>query len=264
MAFDFNLQTFCLQYKFHPLIAFNCIKFLEREGLIEITDELNLPSMVYFPVNRDELYRFQVANEQFDNFLKLLLRSYSGLFSGYVGIDEELLALRANLAKDIVYQYLLRLQSMKILKYIPRRTNPMVIYTEERLDENTLQISKENYILRKERYIKRMDSIIQYVSDKQRCRSELLLNYFGEKNMLSCGLCDVCEKKNKKETDNNIFEDLKNRILAKLTGGPESFENLVDEISVNFQEDQTIRVIQWLIDNGLVSSKEGKLVIRGK
>ena len=94
--------------------------------------------------------------------------------------------------------------------------------------------------------------------------SELLLNYFGEKNMLSCGLCDVCEKKNKKETDNNIFEDLKNRILAKLTGGPESFENLVDEISVNFQEDQTIRVIQWLIDNGLVSSKEGKLVIRGK
>ena len=264
MAFDFNLQKFCLQYKFHPLIAYNCLKFLEREGLIEITDELNLPSMVYFPINRDELYRFQVANEQFDNFLKLLLRSYTGLFSGYVGIDEDVLASRANIPRDMVYQYLKRLQSTKVLKYIPRRTNPVVIYTEERLDENTLAISKENYSLRKERYLKRMEAVINYATSKTRCRSELLLAYFGEKDSPSCDMCDVCEARLVKRPEGETFEKLKSDIMEVLNSGPLSLEELVDKVSENFQEDATIRVIRWLTDSGLIIKIDEQLRLNVK
>ena len=264
MAFDFNLQKFCLQFKFHPVIAYNCLKFLEREGLLEVTDELNLPSMVYFPVNRDELYRFQVANEQFDNFLKLLLRSYSGLFSGYVGIDEELLAHRSGLSRDAVYQFLMRMQSIKILKYIPQRINPVVIYTEERLDENTLNLSKENYRLRKERYLKRMESVIRYASSHDRCRSELLLEYFGEMNAAPCKYCDVCEEKNNRPNEDESFEALRSRIMEELMNGPVEYDLLVDRVSPYFHEDLTIRVIQWLLDNGMLSRVKGLLSRKDK
>jgi len=61
-----------------------------------------------------------------------------------------------------------------------------------------LQISKENYALRKERYIARMDQVIRYASAKDRCRSRRLLEYFGESNAKACGQCDVCEANQKK------------------------------------------------------------------
>jgi ATP-dependent DNA helicase RecQ len=259
MAYDFNLQTFCTQNKFHPLIAYNCMKFLEREGLIEITDEINLPSMAYFPISRDELYRFQVANEQFDIFLKVLLRSYTGLFSGFVGIDEEMLANRSKLSRDMVYQFLMKMQSMKVLKYIPRRTNPVVIYTEERLDERSLQISKENYAQRKERYISRMDHVIQYASSNNRCRSQQLLEYFGEQNSKACGLCDVCEAQQEKTLDENTPAKLELKIKITLMQSPLSMEALVESVSETFHENKTIETIRWLIDNGTIYSAEGLL-----
>jgi ATP-dependent DNA helicase RecQ len=257
MAFDFNLQTFCVQYKFHPLIAYNCMKFLEREGLIETTDELNLPSMAYFPISRDEMYRFQVANEQFDIFLKVLLRSYTGLFSGFVGIDEEMLANRSKVSQDTVYQFLMKMQSMKILKYIPHRTNPVVIYTEERLDERSLQISKENYALRKERYISRMDHVIRYASSTDRCRSQRLLEYFGELNARPCGQCDVCEARQEKNGKENDVKQLEQKIKEILLQSPVSMEYLVESVSVTFHEDKTIETIRWMMDSGTIYSFEG-------
>jgi ATP-dependent DNA helicase RecQ len=259
MAYDFNLQNFCVQYKFYPLIAFNCLKFLEREGLIELTDEINLPSMAYFPVSRDELYRFQVANEQFDVFLKVLLRSYTGLFSGFVGIDEEMLANRSKLSRDAVYQFLMKMQSMKIIKYIPRRTNPVVIYTEERLDEHSLQISRENYSLRKARYIDRMEHVIHYASSNNRCRSVRLLEYFGERNARECGQCDVCELNLKKPDLENEVKQLEFKIKNILLKAPLPMEVLVESVSEAFHEDKTIEIIRWLMDSGDIYLKEGLL-----
>jgi ATP-dependent DNA helicase RecQ len=262
MAFDFNLQTFCVQYKFHPLIAYNCMKILEREGLIETTEELNLPSMAYFPISRDEMYRFQVANEQFDVFLKVLLRSYTGLFSGFVGIDEEMLANRSKLSQDAVYQFLMKMQSMKILKYIPKRTNPVVIYSEERLDERSVHISRENYSLRKERYIERMDYVIRYASFNDRCRSQRLLEYFGEKNVKPCGQCDVCESNQEKPFKDAKIRQIEDLIVDSLYRSPQSMASLMEAISETFHEDLTIETIRWLVDTGVIYSEEGLLKLR--
>ena len=59
---------------------------------MEFTEEINNPSRVHFIVSRDDLYKFQVANESFDGFIKLLLRSYTGMFSEFVPINEEALS----------------------------------------------------------------------------------------------------------------------------------------------------------------------------
>ena len=76
------------------------------EGYIELTEEINNPSRIKFLLNRDDLYRFQVSNSRFDAFIKLLLRSYTGVFTEYTAIDEIQLAKRANVDQDIVKQYL--------------------------------------------------------------------------------------------------------------------------------------------------------------
>jgi len=208
------------------------------------------------------MYRFQVANEQFDIFLKVLLRSYTGLFSGFVGIDEEMLANRSKLTQDSVYQFLMKMQSMKILKYIPKRTNPVVIYTEERLDKNTLHISKENYAFRKERYIKRMNFVIAYASSTDRCRSQRLLEYFGEKNAGPCGQCDVCETIQAKPMKKELTKQLEDKIISCLTVVPLSMDVLVEAVSETFKEDITIETIRWMIDSGIITIENGLLMLR--
>ena len=58
-----------------PVIeTFNSLAFLQREGYIEFTEEINNPSRVHFIVGRDDLYKFQVANESFDGFIKLSVK----------------------------------------------------------------------------------------------------------------------------------------------------------------------------------------------
>ena len=91
-VFDFNMSDFISKYRLAVIETFNSLQFLQREGYMEFTEEINNPSRVHFIVSRDDLYKFQVANESFDQFIKLLLRSYTGMFSEFVAINEEALS----------------------------------------------------------------------------------------------------------------------------------------------------------------------------
>ena len=71
-VYDFNMSDFVSKYRFPVIETYNSFQFLQREGYMEFTEEINNPSRVHFIVSRDDLYKFQVANESFDGFIKLL------------------------------------------------------------------------------------------------------------------------------------------------------------------------------------------------
>ncbi|MBN1820176.1 MAG: ATP-dependent DNA helicase RecQ, partial [Prolixibacteraceae bacterium] len=62
MVCDFNIGVFAETFHFQISMVFNSLKILQQEGYLEFTEEVNSPSRIYFTVNRDDLYRFQVAN----------------------------------------------------------------------------------------------------------------------------------------------------------------------------------------------------------
>ena len=249
-VFDFNIADFSSKYKFNLVNAYNSLKFLGREGYLELTEEINNPSKVHFLLDRDDLYKFQVANVKFDGFIKLLLRSYTGIFTEYVSINERSLAQNANVHIDIVYQYLSKLNNMKIIRYIPQKKTPLIIFTEERLDQKSLFISKENYKKRKERFVSRIESVIDYASNQDLCRSQVLLSYFGEKDSNPCGKCDVCKKESKLKLGKQEFNSIMDNIKTLLCEEALLLDQLVDRIK--FDEDKTLKVIQWLLDNDTI------------
>ncbi|MCW0482109.1 RecQ family ATP-dependent DNA helicase [Gaoshiqia sediminis] len=246
---DFSIGDFAGRYNLPITTVLNCLKILQREGYLELTEELDNPSRVHFQVERDDLYRFQVANASFDGFIKLLLRSYSGLFQNYVGIDEDLLAKRANISIDVVYRFLNHLNSHKIIHYIPRKKTPFIIFTRERLEIGRLKISKENYTDRKNEYQERIDAMLRYSTSKLKCRSQLLLEYFGEKGSVRCGKCDICLERNELGLSQLEFDNIA-RQLKEYLHEPCLFEELI--FKINHNEDKIIQVIRWLIDNGKI------------
>jgi ATP-dependent DNA helicase RecQ len=261
MAYDFNLGEFAANYNLNMHIAFSSLKLLEQEGYIEVSDSLNNPAKVHFLVSRDDLYRFQVANVAFDTFIKLILRSYEGLFSNYVSIDEALLAKRSNTSVDNVYKYLSKLAAAKILHYIPRKKNPVVVYTEERLEDKAVQISYESYTKRRERYVQKIETMLKYASSQNKCRSQMLLSYFGEEDVYRCGQCDVCQKRNELDISKYEFDMIVEEIKKKLMQQPELLQVLGESFGNRFKEENVIKVIRWLLDNNKLQYNDDERLI---
>jgi len=248
-VFDFNMPDFISKYRLPVIETFNSLTFLQREGLMEFTEEINNPSRVHFTVGRDDLYRFQVANESFDSFIKLLLRSYTGMFSEFVAINEDALARKAAITRDMVYQFLVKLATLNIIKYIPGKKTALVIFTEERLERKALKISPDNYLYVKERYIARLNSMLDYADSVTRCRSVILLDYFGEASD-RCGTCDVCRERNELDLSKYDFDLILEEINSILTGSRTDAENLVK--MTRFPEEKVIRVLRWLLDHNKI------------
>lgn len=220
IAYDFNLFDFATSYKLNSVIAYNALKFLEKHGYIELTDEINNPSRILFTLNRDDLYKFQIQNQKFDGFIKLLLRSYTGLFSDYTKIDEDLIAKRANIKRDLVYQYLVKLGQMKVISYIPSRKTPLIVMTEERLDEKSIHISYEFYNQRKEHFKKRLDGMLEYAFSENDCRNNLILKYFGKPTGTPCGLCDICKSRLEDDNSPERMLQIKTDMISLLRENP--------------------------------------------
>ena len=224
----------------------NSLKILQRQGYLEFTEEVESPSRIYFTVSRDDLYKFQVANADFDDFVKLVLRSYTGLFNGYVYIDEELLAKRAGIDQETVYNFLKHLRKSGIIDYVPRNNTPYIYFSKERIHVDRLKISKENYDLRKNDFINRIEAVINYATSTDTCRSRLLLSYFGETDSPPCGTCDVCQSKKQLEMSSFEFEEL-SRKVKKILVIPCSYENLL--VKLPGDQEKMREVVRWLLDN---------------
>jgi len=258
MSFDFIISEFAKNYNFNILNIHSSIKFLQREGYLVLTDELHSSSKIHFLACRDELYKFQIANAKFDSFIKLILRSYTGLFSDYINIDEKSLAKKANSDIKVIYNYLNKLKSLGIINYIPQKKNPFIIFTEERLDDKSLHISKENFDFRKTRYLERMNAMLNYASSTNKCRSQILLSYFGEKNPERCGQCDVCTRRNELELSKYEFDLILENIKEKIQIEKLSVDDLI--LSLETDEDKNLKVIQWLLDNNKIIKDSENLV----
>jgi len=84
------------------------------------------------------------------------------------------------------------------------------------------------------------------------------LEYFGQKNAPECGNCDVCRKKNETGLGRYEFNKIKAEILEFLG----EFDFSIDEIvkKLTFDEEKTIKVVQFLLDNEFIEyNKQGKL-----
>ena len=258
MVFDFNLIDFSAHAKIFSLTVMSALKILEQENYFQITDELNSPSRVMFIVNRDDLYKIQVVNKELDVFIKIILRAYTGLFTNFTNIDEAYLAKFGNTTVEVIKEYLIKLSRERLISYIPQRRTPLLILNENRLEEANVRISPENYAFRKERYLNRMNSMINYASTTSKCRSQILLSYFGEKNVYRCGQCDVCKTRNELDMSAYDFDRIVEYLKEQITNNHSKLQDLVNDINVS--NDKIIKVVRWLLDNGKITESENGIL----
>lgn len=256
-TFAFNLDEFCRNFKHFPVQADSALKILTRAGYLEYTDEQDNASRILFTIHRDELYKLRETDPETEKLINVILRSYTGLFTDYAYINEDSLAIRSGLTRQRIYEILLMLTRRHILHYIPRKKTPYIIYTRERQEAGRLAITRDIYEERKESYITRIKAMTEYATAEDKCRSRMLLRYFGEKNEHNCGLCDVCLSKHHSGMKLGEFQEMENQIREQLETSPLSAATLLNRI--NGEHEKAERVLSYLLSEEIIQSNDGIL-----
>ncbi|WP_298107245.1 ATP-dependent DNA helicase RecQ [uncultured Bacteroides sp.] len=256
---EFNIEDFCRKFKLFPVPVDSALKILTQAGYLQYTDEQDKASRLLFTLQRDELYKLREQDDKTELLVRTLLRSYTGLFTDYAFINEDSLATRTGLNRRQVYEILMRLSKQHILKYIPRKKTPYIIYTRERLDVDEIILPPSIYDERKQQYEKRINAMLDYVDDEIACRSRKLLRYFGEKNEHECGQCDVClgRKHGKKEYSE---QSLRSELLELLSG--ETLTPADVAARFNVEREVLANVLRQLLDDGEIVAINGMLQLK--
>ena len=241
----FDPDELCKKLKLKPIELINALSFLEKTGVLMLSEDVKKQSALHFLADEATLSHFYQKNRDKEEFVKLLLRSYGGLFSNYIKINEEEIARRAEMQVLEVEELLMELARKNILHYSKRSAKPQIIFLQNRVPENYLYFKDEVYKKRKEVAQKRLDSVLHFVENTQTCRSQLLLAYFGETKSEPCNNCDCCRQTNslilnRKETEAIQKEIIKNKHLPH--------KEIIQIVSEHFPEKKVIEALRGYLD----------------
>jgi len=241
---DFDIMEFCTIFHLPMLPTYNALKILEIAGYIEYIEDDESYSKVLLLGNRDDLYNIDCTKNE-ELVISYLLRNYTGLYTNYSIIHEADIAKKLDISTHSVYETLITLSKRHILNFIPHKNSPYIVYTQDRVDDNNVEIGINVYEKRKEKYEALINSIIQYTENNKTCRSKMLLNYFGDESASDCGVCDVCLAKKKK---GDIAKGIEEKVLSLLSEKKLSIEEIIEKLQ--FPKDDIIKAYRQLLDNG--------------
>ena len=251
--FEFDLNDFSQKFGFHTLVAYHSLKHIERAGYLVLTDDIDLPSRIHFRVGRDDLYKFQVVNKQFDGIIKLILRLYTGLFMNFVPINEAKLAKHANTKTEIIERVFTHLHNQGIIYYLKPTKKPRLLFSAEKLDEKSLLLPVDTYGWREKESRTRLDTMFFYAESNDRCRSQILLMYFGEKDPFRCGQCDFC--KSNDHSDHEDPNDMKDTIVELVGDGKKDIKSIY--AAIDAPATVVDDCISQLVEEGRLTMKDG-------
>lgn len=188
---DFNFALFCDRFNLRPIPVRNSLEILGRSGLMDFTEDYHSQARIIMTMRRDDLYNVRLS-EQDELVLNKVLRLYTGIFTDYAHISEAVIASAAGLSETQVYESLLSLTRHHVLHFVPRRETPYIYFPTSREDVRHIMIPTTVYERRREQMQKRLEAMSQLMFGNERCRSQAILEYFGEEGSEPCGRCDVC------------------------------------------------------------------------
>ena len=189
--FALHIDQLCHVMKLPVIQTYSALHILTQAGYIDFEEEHETQPRVQITVPRHQLGEYNLSHEQAE-LLDLLMRSYTGIYTDLQYVREADEPSSPQTLKPSNHELLVSLAQRGIITYIPRSVGCSLTMTKERQTE--IYLSPSIFEERQERFLSKLQAMLEYADQTQFCREQVLLAYFGEKNAVPCGHCDVCRE----------------------------------------------------------------------
>jgi ATP-dependent DNA helicase RecQ len=250
--FQFNLNQFCIKYNFPVLKTYNAIQFLDRQGIISLSQEYSEKISLQFIIESKEVLRYMSLNPQDEEVILTILRLYPGIYETQTAFNISLISKKTNTDEAKILLLLQKLKDKQIIEYQAKSNDATLIYNEIREDDLTINRVSKFLDNQNKLKIEQLESVLTYVKDEENCKSRLILEYFGEKTTKNCGICSFCIKKNKKTIVNDKLLNEKIIGLLKI----QEMDSREIEKLTKISSKEIIFAIQNLLENNEIKILE--------
>ncbi len=246
--FSFNLNHFCQKYGFPTLKTFNAIQFLDRQGVLSLSQEYSEKITMQFIIPSKEVIRYMSLNPQEEPVILAILRTYPGIYDTQTAINLSLIGKKAICNETVLNSVLDKLKTLDIIDYHKKNNDSTIIFNEVREDERTINRVSKYLETQNQQKVAQFEAVLNYINEKKVCKSKLILNYFGETVNADCGICSYCVSKKSNSSATSLIsekiigllkiQDLNSREIQKLTKN---------------SEDDVIFALQNLLENNTIA-----------
>jgi len=255
---EFSLEAFCEQNKLSKEKCLKSLHILEKESHLKFESYNSRLSTIQVCTQPSVVVNYQTNSEKKRELLQLLLRVYPNIFDEAAEIQERKLSIQLNKDSNYIYKVLNQFQQEGILTYTPRTNNGRITYLSARHDSKNLPLSQVHFTERKSLLLSKLNSMNNYITNKEVCRSRILLDYFDEKTNTNCGICDICVAINSKTE--NFKKHLRVELLNRLADKPIFISTFVSQYS-KLKELVIIDEIKQLLEENILIKEGDKITL---
>lgn len=255
--FSFNLNRFCHKYDFPTLKTYNALQFLDRQGIITLSQGFSEKITMQFLIESKEVIRYISMNPNDEEIILAILRTYPGIYEMKTPFNLQLIAKKSSSSEAEVHTVLQKLKEKEIIEYNSKNNDATILFNEIR--EDALTINRIAKYLEKQNNLKKdqLKSVLDYVNEHKTCKSKLILEYFGEKTTTDCGICSYCITKKVKKPKNAIAQD----ILDLLKNEELSSRDI--QTRTNNAADDVVHTLQELLEeNHIIIKPNNKYTLK--
>ena len=186
----FDIYSLSKKFKISPKSLNGAIQGLVHLGIINIDEEIRDKDFVKMALDANRIRNLQLG--EIDREIVFdLMRSYDQIWVDWVEIDLDRWVKMTKKSIVEIKKSFLSLARQNIIKYYHQPMGTKLQFLRNRLSQQDFQDYSSRFYRLKERRELRSQGIIGLVQS-MKCRSMVMLDYFGEKSQGQCGHCDNC------------------------------------------------------------------------
>ena len=187
--YDFDLIYFCKKYKLAKNITLNILHFLENNGLLVLTYIKKNKIKIDIKADINSIKETIKLSTKQSRVIEGLLRFYPNIFNKKTEISVEKLEQHTKLSPKEVVKSFEFYNKMNLLNLNMTSSDLQIYWSKPREDNYSVnplinRLNKLNSIRR----IK-LENIIDFVYNDEKCKTKQLLKYFGEDKKYNCMNC---------------------------------------------------------------------------
>jgi len=203
LTYNLSLKDFCKTFSLNSKKTLYTLTYLEQEGIFNLIKYNKQRAVVKFLITQTQTLEL-LENQTVDSkLIQTIIRTQHFSYTKKFELDIERIVRTSQIPFKSLLQSLRKWENEGNLELEYNQTDIQIQWLVPREDQYTLAPLFLRLVHQNKVKIEKIEAMINYAFDTERCKHNQILNYFGEKNKGKCGTCNAQEcdlkKPNKKE-----------------------------------------------------------------